>query len=47
MIYNLLQNIIAFAQPQFLADRINVRCYATVLRPSPSSSVTLCIVATG
>ena len=31
---------------RFLADRtVNGRAYATVLRPSSSSSVTLCIVA--
>jgi len=33
-------------QLRFLADRTNGRAYATVLRPSSSSSsVTLCIVA--
>ena len=30
---------------QFLADRTNGRAYTTMLRPSSSSSVTLCIVA--
>jgi len=30
---------------QFLADRTNGRAYATVLRLSSSSSITLCIVA--
>jgi len=36
---------VLYIESSILADRTNGRAYATVLRPSSSSSVTLCIVA--